>query len=202
MDGGGFVFFTFLAAIIVVPQILRYQERGRLHETLRMAFERGQPVPPELIAALQWGRRRVYVNDFDPMAPPMTGWQPRGAPPPFAPPPAGTSAAPGTPPAFGTSPAADGAAPSPPPPQAATPFAAQYPSLFPSQSRRDLRRGLVWASIGIGLIAAGGAFYAGLYDVGGAPETFASFAAFGAIPLFVGLTYLGLAYFSREKTRV
>jgi hypothetical protein len=38
-----------------VPTYLRYQDRGRLHETLRIAFEKGQPVPPDLIKALQSG---------------------------------------------------------------------------------------------------------------------------------------------------
>jgi len=49
----GVVFWTFLAAVILVPIYLRYRDRGRLHETLRIAYEKGQPVPPELIEALQ-----------------------------------------------------------------------------------------------------------------------------------------------------
>ena len=172
---GELIFFGFLGAIIIVPQVLRYQERGRLHQTLRIAFERGQPVPPELIAALQWRRRR-YAGDFD--LPPefAESWRPRAAPPP------GFEAGPSVAPAPVTAAASSTAA------------------LFPSQARRDLRRGLIWLAIGVGLVAAGGAFYAGLYDDGGAPETFASFAAFGAIPGFVGLTYLALWAFGREKT--
>lgn len=51
----GIAFWTFVAAIILVPGYLRYKERGRLHETLRIAYEKGQPVPPELITALQSG---------------------------------------------------------------------------------------------------------------------------------------------------
>jgi len=39
--------------VILVPIYLRYRDRGRLHETLRIAYEKGQPVPPELIEALQ-----------------------------------------------------------------------------------------------------------------------------------------------------
>ena len=188
MDFGGFVFFGFLAAIIIVPQVLRHQERGRLHETLRLAFERGQPVPLELIAALQSGRRRYYPYGdipFDAMA----GWRPRSEVPPDvqAPPPASGFQAP---------PPAPDATPRPTMPPSPT-----YAALFPSQSGRDLRRGLIWLSIGLGLIAAGAAFYAGLYDVGGAPETFSSFAAFGAIPVFIGLTYLGLWAFAREKIK-
>jgi hypothetical protein len=47
------LFFVVFAAVILVPIYLRYQDRQRMHETLRIAFEKGQPVPPELIAALQ-----------------------------------------------------------------------------------------------------------------------------------------------------
>ncbi|MDB5483933.1 MAG: hypothetical protein JWO83_4986 [Caulobacteraceae bacterium] len=47
------LFWTVLAAVILVPTYLRYQDRQRMHETLRIAFEKGQPVPPELITALQ-----------------------------------------------------------------------------------------------------------------------------------------------------
>ena len=168
MDIGGIFFFTFLGAVIIVPQVLRYMERGRLHDTLRAAYERGQTVPPEVIAALS-SRRRVYTSDYAPLPPEVVaGWQPRPAESP-------------------------GAA-RPPPRLAMTP-------VFGSQARRDLRRGLIWLAVGLGLVAAGGAFYAGLYESGGAPETFASFAAFGAIPAFVGLTYLALAWAGRGKTK-
>ncbi len=49
----GIVFWTFVAAVVLVPVYLKYQDRQRMHETLRIAFEKGQPVPPELITALQ-----------------------------------------------------------------------------------------------------------------------------------------------------
>ncbi len=49
------VFFMFLTAVIVVPGYLKSKDKARMHETLRMAYEKGQPVPPELIAALQSG---------------------------------------------------------------------------------------------------------------------------------------------------
>ncbi len=55
------IFFGFLAAVIIVPQYLRYRERERLHDTLRLAFERGQPVPPEMIEALQ-SRSRLEID--------------------------------------------------------------------------------------------------------------------------------------------
>lgn len=174
MHLGGLIFFGFLGAIIIVPQVLRYQERARLHETLRMAFERGQPVPPELVAALQ-SRRRGGYDPLDPEV--VAGWRTQPA-----------AATPGA--GF---PADQPAGVVPPP---------MLTPIFLSQSRRDLRRGLILLAVGLGLVAAGGASYAGLYEVGGAGETFATFAAFGAVPAFIGLTYLALAWFARDKTRV
>jgi hypothetical protein len=51
----GVVFWGLIAAVVLVPMYLRYKDRGRLHETLRLAYEKGQPVPPELFDALQSG---------------------------------------------------------------------------------------------------------------------------------------------------
>ena len=48
-------FWGFIAAIIIVPRYLRSRDRDKLQETLRMAYEKGQPVPPELIEALRRG---------------------------------------------------------------------------------------------------------------------------------------------------
>ena len=50
-------FFSFLTAIIIVPAVLRYRDRARLHDTMRLAIERGEPMPPELIESLQKGWR-------------------------------------------------------------------------------------------------------------------------------------------------
>lgn len=61
MDADIFIpisFFLFLAAVILVPGYLRSKEKERLHETLRVAYEKGQPVPPEMIEALQSNRLR------------------------------------------------------------------------------------------------------------------------------------------------
>jgi hypothetical protein len=49
------VFWLFVAAIVLVPKYLRSRERSKLLDTLKIAYERGQPVPPELIEALQRG---------------------------------------------------------------------------------------------------------------------------------------------------
>ncbi len=49
----GVAFWTFVAAVVLVPTWLKYRDRQRMHDTLRIAFEKGTPVPPELISALQ-----------------------------------------------------------------------------------------------------------------------------------------------------
>lgn len=47
------IFFGFLTAVIVGPRYLRSRDQARLYDTVRAAYEKGQPVPPELISALQ-----------------------------------------------------------------------------------------------------------------------------------------------------
>jgi len=135
MDGGFLIpiaFFAAIAAVFILPSYFRSRDRARMHETLRLAYEKGQPVPPEMIEALQVGGPTAVEN-----------------------------------------------------PQ--------------SRASRDLRIGIVWLAIGLGFVAIGGAFYAGLYYVGGATETFASFAAIGAIPIFVGLAFMLLSALGRNK---
>ena len=135
------IFFLFLAAVIIVPQVLRSQDRRRMYDTLRAAYERNQPVPPELLDAMTRGR-------------PLE------------------------------------------------PFEADVAAAPRSTQSRDLRRGVILISVGIGLALIGAAFYAGLYEVGGAPETCAAFAAAGAVPFCIGVAYLGLWWFGgRGKTR-
>ena len=57
-------FIAFLTAIIIVPIIMRSQDRARLHETVRLAYEKGQPVPPELIEILQRDTRSSGELEF------------------------------------------------------------------------------------------------------------------------------------------
>jgi hypothetical protein len=125
-------FFAMIAAIVVVPQILKSRERARMHETLRTAYEKGQPVPPELVEALQ--TQKIIGDPLE-------------------------------------------------------------------RSQRDLRAGIVWLFVGLGFVGIGACFYAGLYNVGGAEETFASLAACGAIPVFIGLAFLLLSFFGRGRSR-
>ncbi|HYG27747.1 MAG TPA: DUF6249 domain-containing protein, partial [Caulobacteraceae bacterium] len=58
-------FFAMIAAIVLVPGWYRSREKERLHETLRLAYEKGQPVPPEMIEALQMDRPRPPLPDRD-----------------------------------------------------------------------------------------------------------------------------------------
>ena len=55
-------FFAFLTAIIVIPAQLKSKDRERMHETIRIAYEKGQPVPPELIDVLQRSTNGVDVR--------------------------------------------------------------------------------------------------------------------------------------------
>ena len=136
MDLVPITFFAMIAAIVIVPKWLRERDRARMYETLRVAYEKGQPVPPEVV---------------DSMIRPPKG-------------------------------------------------DAAEPLTFETPAHRDLRRGVIWLAVGLGFVAVGAAFYYGLYYVGGAQETFGSFAALGAIPGCVGLGYLGLWYFGSRKS--
>jgi len=49
------IFWTFVAAVVLVPKYLKSRERSKLLDTLKVAYEKGQPVPAELIEALQRG---------------------------------------------------------------------------------------------------------------------------------------------------
>lgn len=57
-------FFAMIAAIVVVPLYLRARERERMIEAVRVGYERGQPVPPDLIAAMHAPRRSSPERDF------------------------------------------------------------------------------------------------------------------------------------------
>jgi hypothetical protein len=125
-------FIAAIVAVIVLPGYFRSRDRARMHETIRLAYEKGQPVPPELIEALQTSNG---------------------------------------------------------PPRLEAPQ---------DRSARDLRVGVIWLAVGVGLVAIGGVFYGMLYYVGGAVETLASFAACGAIPICIGAAFLFLSYLGRK----
>jgi hypothetical protein len=129
--------FAMIAAVVIVPKYLRSRDRDRLHETLRMAYEKGQPVPPELMEALQpTGKIDLAAAPYVPVR---------------------------------------------------------------DRADRDMRSGVVWLAVGVGLLLVGVAFYAMLYNVGGAVETGCSFAALAAIPICVGCAFLLLSALGRKR---
>ena len=137
------VFFAFLAAIIIVPQVLKSRDRQRMYETMRTAYERGQPVPPEFVDAMT---RRAPERAFDDVA------------------------------AFSRPPA-----------------------------ERDLRRGVVWTAVGVGLILIGIISAAANWGVSwsdGRTDALATCAVLGAVPLCIGLAFLALWFFSSRKSPV
>lgn len=44
--------FAMIAAIVIAPRYFRSQERQKLQETMRAAIDKGQSIPPEVIAAI------------------------------------------------------------------------------------------------------------------------------------------------------
>ena len=50
-------FFAMIVAIVALPTYFKTKERTRLHDTLRVAYERGQPVDPALIEMIQRGEK-------------------------------------------------------------------------------------------------------------------------------------------------
>jgi len=58
-------FFAMIAAIVVGPSYLRSREREKLQETLRIAIEKGQPIPPEVIESMTQGARQPPSADRD-----------------------------------------------------------------------------------------------------------------------------------------
>ncbi|WP_068879008.1 DUF6249 domain-containing protein [Phenylobacterium sp. CCH12-B4] len=45
-------FFAMIAAVVIAPRYFKSQERQKVAETLRIAIEKGQPLPPEVIDAM------------------------------------------------------------------------------------------------------------------------------------------------------
>src|SRR5690242_7014300 len=61
MDSDAFVpflFFGFLAAIILVPIYLRERTRQSAHHLIAQALEKGQPIDPSLMRSLTEGQKK------------------------------------------------------------------------------------------------------------------------------------------------
>jgi hypothetical protein len=52
-------FIAFLTIICVAPSYFRHRDREKMQEVLKVAYEKGQPVPPEVINALQINMTRA-----------------------------------------------------------------------------------------------------------------------------------------------
>ena len=53
--------FLLVAALVLVPAYLRSKERQKLQETLRLAIEKGQPLPPEVVEAMSSNVRTMRM---------------------------------------------------------------------------------------------------------------------------------------------
>jgi hypothetical protein len=116
--------FLLVAALVLVPAYLRSKERQKLQETLRLAIEKGQPLPPEVVEAMSSNVRTMRT-------PPSPG--------------------------------------------------------------RDLRIGVIWLGVAIGLAAFGIAL--GFEE----PDAVFPLVACAAFPGFIGLAFIVLGLINRTK---
>lgn len=117
-------FFAMIAALVIVPRYFKSIERQRMAETLKVAIEKGQPLPTEIIDAMSSNVRT--------------------------------------------------------------------PGLPPSP-QRDLRTGIIWLGIGVGLAAMGAAVS---FEEADALYPILGIAAF---PVFIGLAFVALALLNKTK---
>jgi len=118
-------FFAMIAALVIVPRYFKSLERQKMAETLRVAIEKGQPLPTEIIDAMSSNVRT--------------------------------------------------------------------PGLPPSP-QRDLRTGIIWLGIGVGLAAMGAAIS---FEEADALYPVLGVAAF---PIFIGLAFVALALLNKTKS--
>jgi hypothetical protein len=72
--------------------------------------------------------------------------------------------------------------------------AARNINLRPAPSpHRDLRTGIIWLGVGLGIAAMGGAL--GFDD----PDATMPFLGFAAFPIFIGLAFIALSFVNRTK---
>ena len=117
--------FAMIAALVIVPRYFKSVERQKMAETLRVAIEKGQPLPTEIIEAMSTNVRT--------------------------------------------------------------------PGMPPSPAR-DLRTGIIWLGIGVGLAAMGAAIS---FEEADALYPLLGIAAF---PVFIGLAFVALALLNKSKS--
>jgi hypothetical protein len=113
-------FFAMIAAIVIVPRYFKSLERQKMAETLRVAIERGQPLPSEVVDAMSSNVK------------------------------------------------------SPPTPQ------------------RDLRTGIIWLGVGVGLAAMGWAL--SFED----PDATLPLVGIACFPAFIGLAFIVMSFLNRK----
>jgi hypothetical protein len=113
-------FFAMIAAIVIVPRYFKSLERQKMAETLRVAIERGQPLPSEVVDAMSSNVK------------------------------------------------------SPPTPQ------------------RDLRTGIIWLGVGVGLGAMGWAL--SFED----PDATLPLVGIACFPAFIGLAFIVMSFVNRK----
>jgi hypothetical protein len=118
-------FFAMIVALVIVPRYFKSIERQRMAETLKVAIEKGQPLPTEIIDAMSSNVRT--------------------------------------------------------------------PGLPPSP-QRDLRTGIIWLGVGVGLAAMGAAIS---FEEADALYPVLGVAAF---PIFIGLAFVALALLNKTKS--
>ena len=119
------IIFGSIASLFILPRYFKSQERQKMAETLRIAIEKGQPLPHEVIDAMSSNVR-----------------------------------SPGGPPA---------------------------------SPQRDLRTGIIWTGVGIGIAALGVALS---FDD---PDALYPLLGFAAFPIFIGLAFILLALINKPK---
>ena len=117
--------FAMIAAVVILPCYFKSVERQKMAETLRVAIERGQPLPTEVIDAMSSNVR-----------------------------------SPG----------------------------------LPASPQRDLRTGIIWMGIGLGV---GGLGLALSFDD---PNWLFKFIGISAFPIFIGLAFVALGLMNRTKS--
>ena len=119
------IIFGSIASLFIAPRYFKSIERQKMAETLRVAIEKGQPLPHEVIDAMS---SNVSA--------------PRG---------------------------------------------------LPASPQRDLRTGIIWLGVGVGIAALGLAI--SFED----PDALYPLLGFAAFPVFIGLAFVLLSFLNKPK---